>query len=227
MADGDPPSGQGPVRFEKVTVNGRTELRINGKAYRSLSEVPPEYRPYFIDRNHNGIPDFLESATEETGGKPLHCERVTRNGRTRFRVNGKEYASLGEVPEAARRIFLQMDRMAAGEGLGGALDVPFRATGERPDGPPAPAPLPPKGGGRRPVPPLPPRAERPRRPAPPPAAAPVAAAPSGSVFYDARTERREGRGSGLQLLAVAGALLGLALLAYALFRAFASKPPAP
>lgn len=72
------------------------EFVINGRTYRSIDQVPPQYRALatqmFADADGDGMPDVLESGAS-----------TTRAGSsTTFRVDGRTYRSIDDVPEPHR-----------------------------------------------------------------------------------------------------------------------------
>lgn len=80
-----------------------TKIIFNGREYSSPDEMPADdRRAYddvmrgFVDSDHNGIPDVAEGKGEV---------RVESRQTTTFTVNGQQYASEEEMPEAVRRLF--------------------------------------------------------------------------------------------------------------------------
>ncbi|HAV77825.1 MAG TPA: hypothetical protein DCX53_10800, partial [Anaerolineae bacterium] len=61
---------------QSVNLSGTTNIFADGKTYNSLDELPPEYRKRYeqamssIDKNLNGVPDFLEGMINVTPTTP-------------------------------------------------------------------------------------------------------------------------------------------------------------
>lgn len=71
---------------------------FNGKTYNSIEEMPPETRQAYeqvagmlIDKNGNGIPDFLE-------GDIISNISTIYNSASKFTVNGMTYSNINELP---------------------------------------------------------------------------------------------------------------------------------
>ena len=66
--DGMPDSLEGLATFQSPMFNvmGSTKILVNGQSYDGLDQLPPEIRAQYeeavsaIDKNRNGIPDFVE-----------------------------------------------------------------------------------------------------------------------------------------------------------------------
>src|SRR5215510_14396380 len=65
--DGMPDAFEGLAALAgKVKVTGSTKILVNGQTYDTIDELPPEIRAKYeqamgaLDKNHNGIPDFME-----------------------------------------------------------------------------------------------------------------------------------------------------------------------
>jgi hypothetical protein len=81
----------------------RTRIVINGVEYSDPGQVPERYRHLVEDRDGDGIPDHIEPQMEE-------AVDGTTVIRTRYVVNGREYASLEEMPPHVRALFADADR---------------------------------------------------------------------------------------------------------------------
>jgi hypothetical protein len=77
------------------------KITVNGKEYRDINDVPPEFKVLFGDKNNNGIPDFVEGILE-TGNKS-NSNSLTANFNS-FIYNGKQYPSLDSMPPEAREL---------------------------------------------------------------------------------------------------------------------------
>src|SRR5689334_16571009 len=74
---------------------------FNGKTYNSLEEMPPEARQayeqianMFVDKNGNGIPDFLEG--------DMVKNIMSAFTSTDFNFNGQTYQNMNDLPPEAR-----------------------------------------------------------------------------------------------------------------------------
>ena len=77
-----------------------TTIIFNGKTYNSLDEMPPNERQayeqmlnIFMDKNGNGIPDFLEGDM---------AQNVMTAFTSNINVNGKSYSNVNELPDDLR-----------------------------------------------------------------------------------------------------------------------------
>jgi len=89
-------------------------ILFNGKTYNSIEEMPANERQafeqlssMFVDKNGNGIPDFLEGDL---------AQNVVNAFTSSININGKSYGSLNELPDDMRiRVQGAFEKMA---GLG-------------------------------------------------------------------------------------------------------------
>ena len=82
-----------------------TRISVNGQSYNSLEEMPPDVRKQYeevmsklADADHNGIPDILEGKPDPT------VKTVVTTTQQRFMVNGQEFTSLADIPQALRHL---------------------------------------------------------------------------------------------------------------------------
>lgn len=96
------------------------KIFVNGKEVSSLRDLPPEFQSLLSDDNNNGIPDLAENPFSALGKLgdltklaksmpkdlakhlPLTPEQMKQFGMTTVSVNGKEYKSMEEIPEAEK-----------------------------------------------------------------------------------------------------------------------------
>ena len=98
-----------------------SRITMNGKTYGRVEEMPADVRQQYEramsmlpDRDGNGVPDVLEGKAS-----PSDAGVTTV---TRFVVNGREYTSLDELPDAVRAALnVGMHR---GLGQGGGANPP-------------------------------------------------------------------------------------------------------
>jgi hypothetical protein len=92
--------------FEAKYVRHDTRFVINGTEYRSLDEMPEEYRALFRDEDRDGRPDWVQARMEQIrdGAFSARLEVRTVNGKTTYRVGDKEYGSYEELPEQYRAL---------------------------------------------------------------------------------------------------------------------------
>lgn len=104
-------------------------INVNGQEYGSWDEVPPELRALFAalpDADRDGTPDILQGGTGTNA-----FTNVTTVTTTSYTVDGTQYGSLEEMPDALRR--------QVGDLLG-ALDTPAPGGAAEPPARPEPAP---------------------------------------------------------------------------------------
>lgn len=97
------------------------EIIVNGKAYSSLAEMPPDIRAayqqmteLFADKDGNGVPDIMEGGLMKMMSAFGQLGRLMKNqgmqsvlAQSRYRVDGKEYASIQAMPTSVRNRFLE------------------------------------------------------------------------------------------------------------------------
>lgn len=74
-------------------------ITVNGKEYKSLNDVPDEFKVIFGDKNNNGIPDFVEgllNTAELQKNAPMEANFNT------FFYNGTQYSSIDSLPPEAK-----------------------------------------------------------------------------------------------------------------------------
>jgi hypothetical protein len=89
--------------FTKIT----TRITVDGRTYSSLEEMPADVRRKYeetigrllADRDGNGVPDVLETGTVD-GAAVSHVTTTA----TVYEINGRQYASLDEVPPEFREL---------------------------------------------------------------------------------------------------------------------------
>ena len=81
-----------------------TRIIFNGREYKSPDEMPADVRRLYdqalqqlADADRDGIPDILEQGPE--AGNVIGIQHSS------FNVNGRNYASVDEMPWAVRRLF--------------------------------------------------------------------------------------------------------------------------
>lgn len=108
------PVGRGGSRgfttIRGVDRSARQHIEINGTVYRSLDEVPEQYRAsvaaLFTDRDGDGVPDIMQGA-EVAGSFTTTTRHET------YEVGGVTYDSLDDVPEPARSMLRDAVRKPA------------------------------------------------------------------------------------------------------------------
>lgn len=139
--------------FQPKFTKRTTKYVVNGQEYRSLDEVPEQFRAMFEDRDGDGCPDWVHDKMASAAGdvSSLSIEHRTVNGVTTYKVGDREYQSLDQMPADERALFerfgrgVQPDRFPRRFG-GPVLDAASRALPDR--GFPAPErPI----GGRNPA----------------------------------------------------------------------------
>lgn len=120
------------------------KIIVNGQEYASVEAMPPEARRLYeqtshllADRDGDGIPDIAQG-----GGTPSESTTVVT---TQFVVDGRAYASLADLPPAARaRYEAAMRRLDAdGNGVPDLLEAgPTPASSGVPSRPATPSPSP-------------------------------------------------------------------------------------
>src|SRR5688572_30545917 len=53
--------------MHRRTVTQHVSYEVNGVRYKSIDEVPAEFRSFFEDKDGNGIPDIVERLPSKTG----------------------------------------------------------------------------------------------------------------------------------------------------------------
>lgn len=108
----------------------RTRITIDGRTYESAEQMPPEVRTRYeqamsmlADRDGNGVPDVAEGASPDLNviSHVSTSERVV--------VNGREYASLDDVPAEVRNLLRGQRPGAAPGGWGNGRGVSFQLSG--------------------------------------------------------------------------------------------------
>jgi hypothetical protein len=80
-------------------------IKVNGKTYKSVDEMPPDVRRQYeqamqtmmADRDRNGVPDILEHPSSSTGVASVGTKQFDQ-----ISVNGKTYNRLEDVPQEFR-----------------------------------------------------------------------------------------------------------------------------
>jgi len=90
----------------------KTTITVNGQAYSSVDEMPPEVRRQYdvamgmlADKDRNGVPDIFEgkgASLQLEGGNPITSKVVTKVAATTIKVNGQEYSRWEDVPQGIR-----------------------------------------------------------------------------------------------------------------------------
>jgi hypothetical protein len=70
----------GGMRLNMTNANGATTYSIGDRTYHRLDDVPPEYRPFFADKDGDGVPDFVQDpqALSALGSPQLRKNVVIR-----------------------------------------------------------------------------------------------------------------------------------------------------
>jgi hypothetical protein len=107
----------GILCFGSIAEIAEMKIVVNGHEYSSADQLPPEAREAYdramgmlADRNGNGIPDVLEVALEKSAAASAGSSGPAMQIYTSHKiiVNGREYASLDEVPPETRRLLAAM-----------------------------------------------------------------------------------------------------------------------
>lgn len=98
-----------------------SQFIINGKAYDSVDEMPPDVRAsyeamqnLFADGNQNGIPDVMEGVMQ-TGGTVMQAPTIVYEGKT--------YTNVNDLPPEARAKYEQAIANLADRNQNGIPDV--------------------------------------------------------------------------------------------------------
>ncbi len=112
-----------PTYDRAVVERSEQTFEVNGQVYRSLDEVPQPLRDslaaMLADRDGDGVPDLFEGGSNQV-------IRTTSSTQI-FEVDGVEYSSIDEVPEADRaRVAAAFERLTveAGHEAGRPPTVP-------------------------------------------------------------------------------------------------------
>ena len=97
-----------------------SKIIFNGREYASVNEMPPDVRQayertmrIFADSDGNGVPDVLEGLGGNTASTTM----------SKIVVNGREYASVDEMPSDARQVYERMMKMRADSDGNGVPDI--------------------------------------------------------------------------------------------------------
>jgi len=95
-------------------------ITVNGKEYKSLNDVPEEFKVIFGDKNNNGIPDFVEGLLNTADLKktaPMEANFST------FFYDGKQYSSIDALPPEAKEKVKQGFSKLEKSGMGAITSI--------------------------------------------------------------------------------------------------------
>ncbi len=103
-------------------------ITVNGKEYKSLNDVPEEFKVIFGDKNNNGIPDFVEGLLNTADLKktaPMEANFST------FFYNGSQYSNIDSLPpeakEKVKQGFAALEK--SGMGIIKPMNIPGNTAG--------------------------------------------------------------------------------------------------